>query len=201
MPGIRKIDKNHFKNVLALNNKKQRDIVEMLGTTEAYFSRKLAEGRISELWFEKICIELNVSSDYLSGKSDDEISRVEEQTNMLRSKFGVKKLLNLFMAANRFYIGEELCEGLTDTDLKNISLFISYVAITHYDIKHVLQDLYGMDSIDEDKKEMQELQNKLDKIKIVNDFILKKLGVSEAELSEERSDKKKPAAAKNKNKK
>ena len=63
------IVRERFKEFLKESKYSQKDIAEMLYTTEAYLSRRLKLGNIDREWFNKICEWLQVSPEYLSGGS------------------------------------------------------------------------------------------------------------------------------------
>ena len=126
------IDKEKLKAAIAAQGTSQKEIAEkLLFTSEAYFSRKLSAGTIDKEWLYKIADYLNVSRAYLTGESEEFITRTAERRNAI-SASDAKALLTEFMISKGF--ADNYCNDLTDSDLDNIAEFISAVVSTHENI-------------------------------------------------------------------
>ena len=126
------ISKTNFRKALAESNVSQKEIAEqLLFTSEAYLSRKLAAGSIDKEWLYKIADYLNVSRSYLTGESEEFITRLAERRNEITSS-DAKALLTEFMISKGF--SADYCDSLTDSDLDHIAEFISGVVTTHENI-------------------------------------------------------------------
>lgn len=153
-----KINKDHFQKALKDSAITQKEIAEnILYTSDAYFCRKLSQGIISKDWLYKLADCLNVSREYLTGESDDYITRLAERRNEITAN-NQRKPLNEFMISRGFNDG--LCDDLTEDDLDNIEMFISMTAKSHENI------ISNMISNQQDMlAEMKKLQKQIKAIK------------------------------------
>lgn len=183
-----KIDKDRFKSILTLSKVKQKDIANMLYTSEAYFSRKIAQGEIDKDWMYKICDYLDVSVEYLTGESDGAYPRITDKYFEVQ-KIGVRTILNQFMIA--YGVADGYCDVLTDDDLFHIQKYIWEMAYLHHLDFDSMVDKHGRGGT---------FRRTLDGI-YEHDIQTEQFEKNMAIISKERSDKKESAAAKNKSKK
>lgn len=119
MPIIRE----RFKEELKLSGKTQQEIADKLFTNTQYLSRVLKKGEIRTDWFEIICEELDVNQAYLSGKSDFSEPLWCEK----RKKLNSVECLTDFMLSRGFGHYEHMLKNLTDSQLSEIALIISFM--------------------------------------------------------------------------
>ena len=192
-----KIDRERFKKILKARHVLQKEIAEMLGDREDQFSALLRTGYINKIRFDAICDYLDISRAYLSGKSDDAITRKTERLNELR-KEDPRTALNFFVACFGYPGG--YCDDLTDTQLISILKDITF-AVEHED--EMDQD-YGKISPGEWLEKWDQLQvlssGKFMQIVIDQKIEDQKLKNMLTATGTERGDAKKPDAAKKQSK-
>lgn len=79
------IDVMRFKELTKETGHSAREIAEIIGTTEAYLSRRLHSGTIDRFWLAEIAKILKTSTEYLSGRKEDEME-IKFDFSMLRGK-------------------------------------------------------------------------------------------------------------------
>ena len=136
------IDKKRFKELVSNSDKTQKEIAEnVLYTSEAYFSRKLTQGIIDKDWLYRIADYLNVSRSYLSGESDQPLTRLAERREKI-TEADPRILLNEFMISRGF--PDHYCDDITEDELADIEGYV-YTTVKYH--KNMISEMvnYGIE--------------------------------------------------------
>lgn len=98
----------------------QKDLAESIPVSPEHFNRKIKTGFIDSSWMNKICDLLDISSEYLSGKSDIMLTRLAEKRDSISSKDALKN----FVISRGF--NPSMIDELNELDINEIEYFISY---------------------------------------------------------------------------
>ncbi len=149
------IDRERFKAALKGSKYSQRELAEMLFTTEAYLSRRLKIGNIDRNWFDKICEWLDINPDYLSGNSDFLCTWVAWK----RKKIDGKDCIRAFMMSRGF--DKSFTDALTPDNLDDIEIFI--ISLIRNGKSPLDTAAYNMDVLSD---RIHELEHKVDELEI-----------------------------------
>lgn len=156
---IATIDRERFKTMLKSSKYSQREIAEMLFTTEAYLSRRLKLGNIDKEWFNKICEWLDISPEYLSGESPIDAPWVSWK----RKKINGSDCIRDFMLSRGF--SKDFTENLTSDNLNDIEMFI--VSMVKNNGESPLE--VGRDNMDNLANQVKELEDRIKELESKND--------------------------------
>ena len=152
------IVRERFKEFLKESKYSQKDIAEMLYTTEAYLSRRLKLGNIDREWFNKICEWLQVSPEYLSGGSVMDPTMI----GWKRKTVNGAECISDFMMSRGF--SKDFTSKLTANNYDDIEMFIATMVLSGESPFEV-----GRDNMDNLANQVKELEGRIKELESKND--------------------------------
>jgi hypothetical protein len=117
-----KIIPERIKAVIPYSGMSQSDFAQnIIGKSAEHFNRTYKTGEIDEDWLNKICDKCDVSSDYLTGKINEQVSRFGEKRVKADGRKGLKEFV-----LSRGY-DPNVIDLLSDNQLYDIEYIIAYM--------------------------------------------------------------------------